>query len=257
MDGSVGIKIIENGQYIVLPFSKVANQYINVCTEPVELYNKIEEVIENLPRLLQLSKRILLPEERGLGDIALKKQFKLAGVRSYRAYCRKALSVGVSERHHLVTFTPTIRNIRGGFSFLGNETDAPLSDKPALIEALKKAIASCEIETIGPIKGLPKFRQVDHWKKGTVTNTRPIYLLATTYEDSCKLKAKLNQYVKEVATFNGDRRGNVRIKPSEIVTRALNIALERPTPEQQIVLDHVIEEAAKKGVTVTIVKRYP
>ncbi len=145
MKGSASIDITSDNHYIIYPTAQVADTH-HIGIEPVEKYATLDEVIQHLPRIVQLSKQQLsMEEESVVTKKASKQQFKLAGVRSNLAYGRECRTIDLTEESGIITLYPSKRDRRSHYAFLPQKSQrAPLSDKQALLSALEKAITSCE-----------------------------------------------------------------------------------------------------------------
>lgn len=73
----------------------------------------------------------------------------------------------------------------------------------------------------------PNFPVVDGWLNGVVTSIKSIDLNAATYQDAATLTYRLNQYIDQLASYEGGKMGVWEIDPSAIDSRVLKVAIPR------------------------------
>jgi contact-dependent growth inhibition (CDI) system restriction endonuclease-like protein len=73
------------------------------------------------------------------------------------------------------------------------------------------------------------FPVVDSWLDGVVTSIKSIDLNAATYQDAMRLTYRLNQYINQLALFDGGKLGYTAIDSSAISGRVLSIAVPKAT----------------------------
>lgn len=71
------------------------------------------------------------------------------------------------------------------------------------------------------------FPVVDGWAGGAVTSIKSIDLSAATYQDAARLTYRLNQYMDQLASYEGGKLGAWQISPSAITGRVLKVAIPK------------------------------
>ncbi len=102
---------------------------------------------------------------------------------------------------------------------------------------------------------LPRtFPVVDKFPNGVVTSIKSIDLNAGTYKSAPRLLWSINRYVDKVVAFNGAQVGESMIKSSDIIGRALQIAIPNGSiaAVQKAAFDAAISRARKLGVGVIV-----
>jgi hypothetical protein len=71
------------------------------------------------------------------------------------------------------------------------------------------------------------FPGVDIWLDGVVTSIKSIDLNAATYQDAARLSYRLNQYIDQLALYDGGELGFFEIPSSAISGRTLSVAVPK------------------------------
>jgi len=71
------------------------------------------------------------------------------------------------------------------------------------------------------------FPVIDRWLDGIVTSIKSIDLRAATYQDAARLTYRLNGYIDKLVLFDGDEMGGIVIRPSDISSRVLSLAVPK------------------------------
>lgn len=100
------------------------------------------------------------------------------------------------------------------------------------------------------------FPVIDRFENGIATSIKSIDLGAKNYQNLSTLTRTVQGYINEMANWQGQPRpwGGVTILPSQIVGRALELAISpNATTEQMKVLQQLQQTATNVGVTLNIV----
>jgi len=73
----------------------------------------------------------------------------------------------------------------------------------------------------------PNFPVIDGWMGGVVTSIKSIDLNAITYQDAAGLTYRLNQYIDQLALYEGGELGVWKVDPSAISGRVLRVAIPK------------------------------
>jgi hypothetical protein len=71
------------------------------------------------------------------------------------------------------------------------------------------------------------FPVLDVWFDGAVTSIKSIDLTAATYQDATRLTYRLNNYIDQLALFEGDELAGYILRASDIERRVLNLAVPK------------------------------
>ena len=83
------------------------------------------------------------------------------------------------------------------------------------------------------------FPVVDSWLDGVVTSIKSIDLNAATYQDAVRLTYRLNQYIDQLASYDGGEFAYVEIPSSAISGRTLRLAIPKSSmnPIQKMAIE--------------------
>lgn len=73
----------------------------------------------------------------------------------------------------------------------------------------------------------PGFRTIDNFTNGIATSIKSIDLDAATYQDFARLSNRINQYIDELAEYEGGVLSGIPVDSSDIVGRALNLVVPK------------------------------
>jgi hypothetical protein len=73
----------------------------------------------------------------------------------------------------------------------------------------------------------PGFRTIDNFTNGIATSIKSIDLNAATYQDFTRLSNRINQYIDELAEYEGGVLSGIPVESSDIVGRALNLVVPK------------------------------
>jgi hypothetical protein len=71
------------------------------------------------------------------------------------------------------------------------------------------------------------FPVIDKWLSGVVTSIKSIDLNAATYQDAARLTYRLNDYIDQLALYDGGKMGPLEIDSSAISGRTLSLAIPK------------------------------
>lgn len=71
------------------------------------------------------------------------------------------------------------------------------------------------------------FPVIDKWLNGMATSIKSIDLNAATYQNAARLTYRLNQYIDNIAIYDGGSLGTIKIESSEISGRELLLAIPK------------------------------
>jgi hypothetical protein len=71
------------------------------------------------------------------------------------------------------------------------------------------------------------FKVIDGFADGAVTSIKSIDLNAATYQDAARLTYRLNQYIDQLALYEGGRLGTIVIESADISSRTLSLAIPK------------------------------
>jgi hypothetical protein len=94
------------------------------------------------------------------------------------------------------------------------------------------------------------FPVIDRFADGIATSIKSLDLNAATYQDTGRLLRRLNNYIDQVASFNGRAWADVDIKSSDILGRELIVAIPKNSgvAAQRAAMKAAIERAKTVGV---------
>lgn len=115
--------------------------------------------------------------------------------------------------------------VGGILLFSGLPAITPVVDAPSKVWKLGWAARGAYFnEQLGA--NLPAtFRVIDSFTDGVVTSIKSIDLNAATYQDAARLTYRLNQYIDQLALYEGGEMGVWKIGPSTISGRVLKVAI--------------------------------
>ena len=157
---------------------------------------------------------------------------------------------------HLWCTLTEVRTSSGGKQPLQPPDSTPSPTPPSGGSAWDKppVVRGFEIEeALGG--NLPKgFPTIDKWENGIATSIKSVDLRAKSYTDPCKLRCLLDGYVDDVAGFTGGKRGDVNIRPGEIIGRQLEVAVppDAATADQAAAINAAAERAREMGVRLVV-----
>jgi hypothetical protein len=73
----------------------------------------------------------------------------------------------------------------------------------------------------------PGFQTIDNFTNGIATSIKSIDLNAATYQDAARLTARLNNYVDQLADFEGSQLLGTRVELADIAARVLNLVVPK------------------------------
>ena len=73
----------------------------------------------------------------------------------------------------------------------------------------------------------PTFKTIDIFDNGAVTSIKSIDLNAATYQDVARLTYRLNDYINELASYEGSDLGDIEITTEDITSRSLSLAIPK------------------------------
>jgi hypothetical protein len=71
------------------------------------------------------------------------------------------------------------------------------------------------------------FKVIDGFADGAATSIKSIDLNAATYQDAARLMYRLNQYIDQLALYEGGRLGTIVIDSADISSRTLSLAIPK------------------------------
>jgi hypothetical protein len=91
----------------------------------------------------------------------------------------------------------------------------------------------------------PGFQTIDNFTNGIATSIKSIDLNAATYQDAARLTARLNNYIDQLADYEGGQLLDFTVDPSKITDRVLNLVIPKgsPTAMQREVIESVRSRA--------------
>jgi RHS repeat-associated protein len=97
------------------------------------------------------------------------------------------------------------------------------------------------------------FPTIDKFTNGAATSIKSMDLAAKTYSDAAAITRVGEGYIDKVAAFQGRNWAGVNIKPGDITSRTLELAVPSgATQAQQQALQGLVKYGLQNGVTVTI-----
>jgi hypothetical protein len=117
--------------------------------------------------------------------------------------------------------------VGGVLLFSGLPTAATAIDAPSEVWKLGWAARGAYISEQLGANLPPNFPIVDSWLDGVVTSIKSIDLNAATYQDAARLTYRLNQYIDQLASYEGGTMGVREISPSAITDRVLKVAIPK------------------------------
>lgn len=110
---------------------------------------------------------------------------------------------------------------------------------------------------VGAILGenLPlNFPTIDRFANGVATSIKSMDVTAASYQKSGRIYSTLTKYIDKVAEFNGARVGEFNIRPTDINSRALKLAIQpgKSTAAQWSEINKAIRYALQQNVNMTI-----
>lgn len=99
-----------------------------------------------------------------------------------------------------------------------------------------------------------RFPVVDGWLDGIATSIKSIDLSAATYQEAVRLTYRLNQYIDQLALFEGSELGSTAISSSAISGRTLSLAIPKGimTPAQRAAIESAKIRAQAFGVDLLV-----
>jgi hypothetical protein len=71
------------------------------------------------------------------------------------------------------------------------------------------------------------FKVIDSFVDGAATSIKSIDLNAATYQDAARLTYRLNQYIDQLAMYQGGRLGTLVVDSADISSRTLSLAIPK------------------------------
>jgi|HubBroStandDraft_6_1064221.scaffolds.fasta_scaffold132057_3 hypothetical protein len=144
--------------------------------------------------------------------------------------------------------------VGGILLFSGQPPSAAAIDTPS--EAWKLGWAARGVyfsEQLGA--NLPAtFKVIDGFADGVATSIKSIDLSAATYQDAARLSYRINNYIDDLALYEGGRLGVIKIDSDDITGRVLSIAIPKGimNAAQQAAFEVAAARARAFGIDLTI-----
>lgn len=89
---------------------------------------------------------------------------------------------------------------------------------------------------------------IDNFTNGIATSIKSIDLNAATYQDAARLTARLNNYIDQLADYEGSRLLGTRVELTDITGRELNLVVPKGSMTS---VQHEAIEAARSRAALT------
>jgi hypothetical protein len=98
------------------------------------------------------------------------------------------------------------------------------------------------------------FKTIDIFENGVVTGIKSIDLNAATYQDATRLSYRLNEYINDLADYEGSDLGDIEISAEDITSRSLSLAIPKGsmTSTQRMAIEAARIRAKDLGINLIV-----